>query len=352
MDQLWSKKKKPVLFAVGFLLLCLGYYIFSSRHPDALVITGIVTTDDIAVSSRIAGQIEKVLVREGASVKKGQLLAVISPVELDAEAKFFGETAEARVSEISESQAAVQFEKQRAISELKRAKSALAASIAQIRGAAADFEKAKIAHDRAENLARAQQIAAQDLDRTRTDLRVAQAALEWSQENQNSHLAAVELAKSQANQVVQRESQLRRSKHLAAGAQAQRQQANTRLGYTQLRAPIDGVVDVGVVRAGENVVPGETVVTLLNPDDLWVSANVEETYIEQVRIGDRVTIRLPSGVERSGQVILRSPRGAYATQRDVSRVRRDIRTFEIRIRVDNSDRSLAVGMSAYVVLRI
>jgi HlyD family secretion protein len=42
----------------------------------------------------------------------------------------------------------------------------------------------------------------------------------------------------------------------------------------------------------------------------------------------------------------------YATQRDVSRTKRDIKTFEIRLRCDNRDRRLAVGMSAYVTLPV
>ena len=42
----------------------------------------------------------------------------------------------------------------------------------------------------------------------------------------------------------------------------------------------------------------------------------------------------------------------YATQRDVSRTMRDIKTFELRLRVDNTDRRLAVGMTAYVVLPV
>jgi HlyD family secretion protein len=40
----------------------------------------------------------------------------------------------------------------------------------------------------------------------------------------------------------------------------------------------------------------------------------------------------------------------YATQRDVSRTKRDIKTFQVRLRCDNRDRSLAVGMTAYVTL--
>ena len=61
-------------------------------------------------------------------------------------------------------------------------------------------------------------------------------------------------------------------------------------------------------------------------------------------------MRLPSGAEREGTVFYRAVDADYATQRDVSRTKRDIRTFEIRLRRDNKDRSLAVGMTAYVSL--
>jgi HlyD family secretion protein len=69
-----------------------------------------------------------------------------------------------------------------------------------------------------------------------------------------------------------------------------------------------------------------------------------------VRLGDRLTVRLPSGATRSGTVSYRGADADYATQRDVSRIKRDVKTFEIRLRVDNADRRLAVGMTAFVVL--
>ena len=90
--------------------------------------------------------------------------------------------------------------------------------------------------------------------------------------------------------------------------------------------------------------------TLINPDDLWVRADVEETYIDRVRNGDRLTVRLPSGVELTGTVFYRGVDAGFATQRDVSRTKRDIKTFEVRLRADNRDRRLAVGMTAYVLL--
>ena len=53
-----------------------------------------------------------------------------------------------------------------------------------------------------------------------------------------------------------------------------------------------------------------------------------------------------------GTVFYRAMDAGFATQRDVSRTKRDIKTFEIRLRVDNKDRRLAVGMTTYVELPV
>ena len=79
-------------------------------------------------------------------------------------------------------------------------------------------------------------------------------------------------------------------------------------------------------------------------------ADVEETYIDRIGLGRKLQVKLPSGAMREGTVFYRGVDADYATQRDVSRTKRDIRTFEIRLRCDNSDRALAVGMTAYVTL--
>jgi multidrug resistance efflux pump len=149
-----------------------------------------------------------------------------------------------------------------------------------------------------------------------------------------------------------RRSQVQATQHQEAAAAAQQAKADVRLAYTEIHAPIDGQVDVRAVRAGEYVNPGQPVVTLVNPDDLWVRADVEESYIDRVKIGDTLAVRLPSGAERSGVVFYRGVDAAYATQRDVSRTKRDIKTFEVRLRLDNKDRALAVGMTAYVSLPV
>ena len=164
--------------------------------------------------------------------------------------------------------------------------------------------------------------------------------------------AAVALARSSAEQVAIRRSQLVANRQQQAAAAAQRAKADVRLAYTEIRSPIDGIVDVRAAHPGEVVTAGNPIVTLVNPDNLWVRVDVEESYVDRVRDGDTLTVRLPSGAERTGTVFYRGVDAGFATQRDVSRTKRDIRTFELRLRVDNHDRRLAVGMTALVVLPV
>ncbi len=105
-------------------------------------------------------------------------------------------------------------------------------------------------------------------------------------------------------------------------------------------------------RAGEVVTAGQPVLTLVNPDDLWVRADVEESYIDRVRLGDRLTVRLPCGDEREGTVFFRgvdAPSPPSATSAAPSATSRRSRSA---CACDNADRRLAVGMTAYVLLPV
>ena len=164
--------------------------------------------------------------------------------------------------------------------------------------------------------------------------------------------AALQVARANAEQVVARRSAVATAQHQLAAVRAQRAKADVRLSYATIVAPIDGLVDVRAARQGEIVNPGQPILSLVNPDDYWVRVDIEETYIDRIRMGDTFQVRLPSGDERTGTVFYRRADASFATQRDVSRIKRDVRTFETRLRVDNKDRHLAVGMTVYVTLPV
>lgn len=341
-------------FAVLALLAAAGYsayYVFT-RPPSSLVLTGIVTTHDVEVAPQIGGRVVSMSVKEGDAVTKGQMIAEIDPGELEADRAFYQHSAAGIESQVAESEAALRLQERQLGDQVKQAEATVATADAQRAAAAADVDRAKVTLDRTRELFKQQLAAAQAMDEARTSYEAAQAKMESIARQVDAARAAVALARSNAEQVAVRKSQLQATQHQLAAVGAQRAKADVRLGFARVVAPIDGVVDVQPAREGEVVTTGQALLTLINPDDLWVRADIEETYIDRVRIGDTLTVRLPSGEERTGTVYYRRADASFATQRDVSRTKRDIKTFETRLRLDNKDRKLAVGMTVYVLLSL
>jgi HlyD family secretion protein len=281
------KKRKIIIVISTLVVIAGGIYYVATRQPGKIVLTGIVTTDEVIVSSEIQGRLQQLLVKEGDVVTNGELLAEIQPEEWRADMAFYASSEQQSSADLAQAQA--------------------------------DLENARLNFERIKNLYTNNVESTQNYDQARTSYASAEARVES----------------------VQKQNQ---------AANAQKEKAKVYLNYTEIHAPVNGIVDTRAALQGEVVNPGQAIVTLLNPDDLWVRADVEETYIDRIHLGDRLQVKLPSGAVREGTVFYRSVDADYATQRDVSRTKRDIKTFEIRLRCDNSDRSLAVGMTAYVTL--
>jgi multidrug resistance efflux pump len=308
------KSKIRILIVALVVLAGVLYFALRSRVHD-IVITGIVTTDSVIVSSEIQGRLQQLLVKEGDEVKHGELLALIQPQEWKADMAYY------------------KYQEAQTTNQIHEAEANFASAQAQVVQAQADLENDRLSFLRIQALYAKGVESAQSADQART-----------TYEGAKAHVDSLE------RQVEAAEAALNASRHQSAAAGAQADKAQVQLDYTEVHAPIDGVVDVRAALQGEVVNPGQGIVTLINPDDLWVRADVEESYVDRFHIGDKLKVTLPSGGMREGTVFYRGVDADYATQRDVNRSKRDIKTFEIRLRCDNSDRSLALGMSAYVTL--
>ncbi len=341
---------RRLTFAVLLIAAAAGYYAYSQRPPAAIVLTGIVTTSDVVVAPQIGGRLEQLLVTEGATVKQGQLLAVLGGDELREERAFYAASADGTASQVRESEAALRLQERQNGDQIAQAEATLAATQSEKVAAEATLANARVTLDRTQRMLTQGISTAEQLDTAKTSVEVTAARATSLDRQIDAQRAAVALARANAEQVSIRRSQLQANQRQQTAATAQQQRASVRLAYTEVRAPISGVVDVRAARAGEIVNAGQAIVTLVDPDDLWVRADVEESYVESARVGDHLQVRLPSGQQRDGTIFYRSVDAGFATQRDVSRTKRDIKTFEVRLRLDNSDRALAIGMTAYVLL--
>jgi multidrug resistance efflux pump len=348
--KLRSKRVLVTAAAVVVLLAAGATLQFVLREPASIVLTGFVTTDEVRVSAMTQGRVLDLMVGPGDTVKKGELLARIEPQDAQADVAFYQHSENASAATVEESAAELELLEMQTREQISQAEANLAVSHADAAEDDAKLESARLELQRQRELRERALNSQQALDQARTAHQAAGAAAESGHKQVEAAQAALALAKANAEQIAVRRAALETSRRQLAAAGAQTQRARVRLAYTDVSAPIDGVVDVRAALAGEVVNPGATIVTLIDPDDLWIRADVEESYIEKIRLGDRVQVRTPSGRVRECAVFFRGVDADYATQRDVSRTKRDIKTFEVRLRCDNSDRSLAVGMTAYVTL--
>jgi multidrug resistance efflux pump len=343
------KRRIPILIAILAVVAALITWA-CLRRAKAIVLTGIVTTDEVIVSAEISGRLQEMLVKEGDAVTNGQLLAVIQPQEWKADMAFYAGARLQSSALVTQAEADLKFQEAQTTNQILQAEAALAATKAQVTQAEADLENADLIYQREEGLFQRGVDSRQTYDQARTTFAADKARVDSLNKQVLAAEAAVALARANSEQTAARRAALQASAALLDASKAQADKAGVRLGHTEIRAPIAGIVDTRAALQGEVVNPAQAIVTLINPDDLWVRADVEESYIERIHLGDRLTVRLPSGAVREGVVFFRGIDADYATQRDVSRTKRDIKTFQVRLRCDNRDRSLAVGMTAYVTL--
>lgn len=341
------------LFVLALVLVVASAGVFLYRilnRPQGLMLTGIVTTHEVNVSPLIQGRLSRLLVKEGDFVTAGQLVAVIDPQELQADQSFYLHTEQGAAAQVEQEEAVLTYQEALTRDQINQAEAALAAIQAQEKEALTDLELNRVNYERAQSLYKKEVYSAQALDQARATYEASQAHAESVRKQADAQSAAVALARSNENQITVRLKELQAGRRQLLAAGAQKSKADVRLAYSEVRAPINGVVAVLAARQGEVLSVSQPILILIDPDDLWVRADVEETYADHIRLGDLLTVRLPSGAERTGTVFYRAVDADYATQRDVSRSKRDIKTFELRLRLDNSDRRLWPGLTAYVLL--
>jgi HlyD family secretion protein len=343
-------RKAFVIVLIGVVVASAAVFFLTRSRSRGMVLTGIVTTDQVIVSAQISGRLEKEVVKEGDSVSEGQLLAVIAPKELRADQEYYASTMQGSGAQVQVAEAALKLQELQTRDQIRQAEATLAATVAQQQQAAANLEQARLNFNRAQGLFQQGIVSAQDEDQARTNFAASQANVESLRKQVQAQQAALALARAQAEQVAVRQRELLANRHQFSAARAQNEAALVRLGYTEIRSPLSGLVNVRAAFEGEVVNAGQPIVVLYDPDNLWVRADVEETYIDRVRLGDKYPVRFPSGLEEMGTVYFRAVDADYATQRDVSRTKRDIKTFEIRLRVDNRARKLAPGLTAFVTV--
>jgi HlyD family secretion protein len=344
------KPKVFFIFLAVLLVIATGYYFYSTDRTTETVLIGIVDANQVIVSSKVMGRIEKLYVDEGSKVKAGDLIAEIDSAELEAQknaAEAMIHSYDSQVSSLRATEADTLGETNSGVVNARARLAAAKATLVQVKA-----DLARIQSDSERMIALAQMGVESEQDRVRADqqLKAQQAVVVSAQKNVDAAQADLNTAIARTHQQGAAASNVAANQAQVANARAQLAEAETRLGYTKIYAPVTGTVSVRATRQGEVVNPGTPIVTIIDFGDTWVRAEAPETEASFVSAGDKLAVRLPAGKPIEGTVIFKAVESDYATQRDVSRRKRDIKTIGLKLKVDNPDGALVPGMTAEVLL--
>lgn len=334
-------------------LLTLGsliWYLVTVRPTGDLQLIGTVDANEVLVSAKIPGRIQSLLVSEGQVVQAGQLIAVIESQDLHAAL----EAAEANTSsqkwKLGGTVETVRQNNGETTSATISAEAQVRAAEAALAEAKAQYEHQKADTSRTVALAEQGIMSAQTRDEQVTALQADQAAVDAARENLTA--AEANLRQARAHELLTKVSEQTVDETRAAveNARALADQAKVEEGYSQVFSPVSGKVNVWATRQGEVVAAGTPIVTIMDLSQTWVYAPLPETQADSVNLGDSLRVVMPSGATIQGKVINKSAEADFATQRDVSSRKRDIKTVQLKLLIDNPGERFVPGMTAEVYI--
>jgi membrane fusion protein (multidrug efflux system) len=273
--------------------------------------SGIETTDNAQVeghvspvAARVGGTVAEVLVDSNQYVEAGAVLVrldrrdyevALKRAEADvAESEAAIRAAETAVPVVS---ATSRSQESAAESEIAGAEARLASARARLREADARQTKAEQDVARFEPLVAKDEISKQEYDTAVTSADAARASHDFAEAEVREAEKAVESARARLDAARTGPEQVAIQRARAASeraglerAKAALDAARLALDYTEIKAPVAGVVSRKSVEVGQVVQPGQPLLALVSLEDVWIVANFKENQLEDIRVGQPVSI--------------------------------------------------------------
>jgi multidrug resistance efflux pump len=396
------------------------WWLYARRHvstDDARVKGTLIT-----ISSQVAGRLVSVAVQEGQRITQGEVLAQIQQDDYRAQvalreaalAAAQSQLASAATelelsralaagqiersdavlgasrSQLAEAEKAAQLEEQRTRANLREKDAAVEEARARLGGAKVNLDKAASDLERARQLSQEGIIAIERRDQATAAYDHAVAQYQLAQEGLNKSIAVVQIARAESQRVqllqdsirtqqrkvresealktlaiaerqrvTMREEAVKNLQARVQEAEAQLELARLQLAETRIVSPVHGVVGQLIADPGERVQPGQPIVIVNDPQDIWIEANIEETSVRRVQVGQTVEITVDAFPQRTfhGSVsqLGSATRSEFAIIPAGSASAHFIKVTQripVRIAVENRDELLKPGMMVEIGIRV
>ena len=345
-------KKKVIIFLSLILIgavIVLAYNRLTGIEKQGAHIeaTGIIEATEVNIAPKISEKIEWLCCREGDLVKQGDMLIRLDKSEF--------------IARLNEGKAGLQGAEagyQVAQANLENAKARVEGAKAELKAAEAEIDRVRALFQEAkDNFQRVSGLFAQGYAAKR-DSDAAKAAYDTTNAQLQSALAKKQGIKAELTTVQAglkaAGAQLNSAKATIGEAEARLRLIETQARYTEISSPIGGVIAYKSFEAGEMVPAGKTIYTIYDLKNIWGRVDIEETDIGRIKLGGRAMIMIAglAGRGSEGEVIEIGREAEFATQRDVTRGRQDIKTFRVKVAIkgpiNEDDGLLKPGMTVVI----
>jgi multidrug resistance efflux pump len=285
-----------VIFGMGWL-----HYYFTHASTDDARVKG----DLIAMSPTVQGKIRLLPIQEGDRVQKGQLIAQLREEDYQAQVDVAAGVVQTIEGELKEAEAELALMREKTHKEVAEATAALCAAQARQDEAEANLRQASLDYERIRKLHRSKTVSSSEMDRAQAAFDLSHARVEVAKEVIKENQAKLQIAEANATGVISKERRVESLRGRLEEARAALTAAQLKLDHTTVTSPIDGVVAKKVANIGEVIKVGQTIAVIVDLNNVWVEANLEETKVEYVRLGQTVDVKVDAypGTKFTGRVL-------------------------------------------------
>jgi len=386
--------KPLIMVLVLFVVIGLAVFQLIRSRPEGkkgwLRISGRIEGYEVNVGAKIAGRVEFISNREGEEVKLGQPLVKLSDEDIQAQLRGAEARYQESLSSVSEAEELLKASKEQveqsklnvsqakedakgrieeAAANVASQKALLSQAVANEVQAKADLELARIRKKRYDELVVKGAVTQDEDDQAQatfeSDIAIvdarraavvaaerqvtsSQAALLQAQSNLLNPPIRVRQQMANSRTVAQNAAALLRARNAVKDSKAAIDQISANIVYLNIDSPIHGVVTARTVEPGAVVAAGQTVISLINLDTVFLRAYVPDGEIGQVRLNQRALVYYDSnpkhGVE--GKIIEIDPKASFTPENIYFRDDRVKQVFGIKIQINNPSNYAKPGMPA------
>jgi membrane fusion protein (multidrug efflux system) len=249
-----------------------------------------ISGDLITISSRVAGWVTKITVTEGQAIQTNDVLAQVD----SRESALLVRQMESKFSRVQADRERLKMEKELTEQQTKTLfdtrSSALEAAKAVVSSLKPQLDLARTNKARAESLFRTKVIPRRQLDEARSAMQRIAGEYQGALAQFREARARIEEARAERARLGVLDAQIEMLRHEESELRAMIDQQALDLSDRTIRAPVNGVVDKTFVEVGEYITPGQRLAVVHDPAYIWIEANIKETDIRKLKIGQPVEV--------------------------------------------------------------